>query len=686
VAITLRNPGSWAAVNANTQTVTLPTHQTGDMLLVRAGMKHATLPGDITCATSGWARVGQHNSGTGASSNGGGDVQVAVFWKIATSGAETNPVVTFHASTNATPGCAVAMAYQKGAGEGWVTPVGAGGSIAAATSYSATMVSHISATTGDLLDSFAVTNDNTTLTSPTVSQASLTLNAVTESPAAALSDATSNDISADGCYRTATAGTSSAAAVASGTNSVADVGAAFVTRLRVEIRTDAAAGNAAATGASNNPTATVSFTAGSASATGAALQAAANVQPPAGNAAATGAAYDATVTAVDGDPPAAEPVDEVGHRVFSGFDESGVTTFGSTTIVSEAGRFVLVTAAPAEGEADAGLASGTGAAYNASVSVQPSAGHAAATGAANAAAVNVQPNAGNAAATGAAYGVVTDIKATAGHAAGTGAAYDATVSTATADTADAGEAAATGAAYQPSVSVATSAGNAAATGAAHQATTDIKATAGSAAATGAALGPSADIKATAGHAAATGAAYNATVSTAAYANADAGVATATGAAHQSSASVKATAAPAAATGAANQPSTSVAASPGSAAATGAANQPSPSVAVNAGSAAATGEAHDATVQTTAAGQALAGLAEAIAAAWDATVSVVESATPQRGGSYIPLRRHVSPKVFAHAGHATATAVAHGATTRREEDEGWLYGLPNDEHLLLGLGA
>jgi hypothetical protein len=138
VAITLRTPGSWVASNATTQTVTLPTHQTGDMLLVRVGMKHATLPGDITCATSGWARVGQHNNGTTASSNGAGDVQVAVFWKVATSGAETNPVITFHASVAATPGCAVAMAYQKGAGESFVTPVGAGGSIAAATSSSAT--------------------------------------------------------------------------------------------------------------------------------------------------------------------------------------------------------------------------------------------------------------------------------------------------------------------------------------------------------------------------------------------------------------------------------------------------------------------------------------------------------------------------------------------------------------------
>jgi hypothetical protein len=95
------------------------------------------------------------------------------------------------------------------------------------------MSTHVSATSGDMLDAFVVTNDNTTLTVPTVTQAGVTFDTVTEYPATALSSATSNDISADGCNRLATAGTSSAAAVVSGTNSVADPGAAWVTRLRV---------------------------------------------------------------------------------------------------------------------------------------------------------------------------------------------------------------------------------------------------------------------------------------------------------------------------------------------------------------------------------------------------------------------------------------------------------------------
>jgi hypothetical protein len=232
MTIGLHTEGSWVAANATTQTVTLPTHSTGDMLVVRVGMKHATLPGDITCDTSGWARIDQHNNGTTASSNGGGDVQIAAFWKIATSAAETNPVITFHASVAATPSCAVATSISPTSGKVFTTPLADAGSIAAATNYTATMGSHISATAGDFLIGFAVTNDNTTLTNPTFTQTGVTFAAVVESPAAALSSATSNDIAADGCYRIANSGTSSAAAVFTGTNSVADVGAAMVIRLR----------------------------------------------------------------------------------------------------------------------------------------------------------------------------------------------------------------------------------------------------------------------------------------------------------------------------------------------------------------------------------------------------------------------------------------------------------------------
>lgn len=234
MAISDGTAGAWVATTTRNPTVTLPTHSAGDMLLVRMGWKSSTPTTDVAvCNTEGWTKLGQYYNGGGASSNGGGGVLVAVFWKVATSSSETRPVIEFDDATAPSPGAYCAVTYTKGASEAWYDPVGDGGSIAAATSYSGTIQSHVSAVSGDMLDAFAVTNDNTTLTVPTVSQSGLTLDTVTEYPSTALSSASSNDISADGRNRLATAGTSSAAAVVSGTNSVADPGAAWCTRLRV---------------------------------------------------------------------------------------------------------------------------------------------------------------------------------------------------------------------------------------------------------------------------------------------------------------------------------------------------------------------------------------------------------------------------------------------------------------------
>jgi hypothetical protein len=207
------------------------------MLIVRAGYKWNPAPPNGFGTPAGWSPVGTAFSTLGGvSSNGGGAVEVGAFWRIATSAAETSPIITFaDGSSNATPGCGVALSYQKGADEVWDTPIGAGFEITAATSISEAVDSHVTAMTDDLVDEFHVTNDNTTLTVPTFTQAGLTLDTVTESPATALSSGTSNDISADGCFRKATAGTSSAAAVVTATNSIADIGAGFTTRLRAYV-------------------------------------------------------------------------------------------------------------------------------------------------------------------------------------------------------------------------------------------------------------------------------------------------------------------------------------------------------------------------------------------------------------------------------------------------------------------
>ncbi len=234
MAISDGTAGAWVATTTRNPTVTLPAHSAGQMLIVRMGWKSSTPTTDVAlCATSGWTKLGQHYDGGGVSANGAGGVLIAAFYKVAASSAETNPVIQFDDATAPTPGCYGVVSYNKGASDTWETPQWAAASVAAATAYSATMSTHVSATSGDMLDAFVVTNDNTTLTVPTVSQTGLTLDTVTEYPATALSSATSNDISADGRNRLATAGTSTAAAVVSGTNSVADPGAAAVIRLRV---------------------------------------------------------------------------------------------------------------------------------------------------------------------------------------------------------------------------------------------------------------------------------------------------------------------------------------------------------------------------------------------------------------------------------------------------------------------
>jgi len=232
MAISIRGAGSWAASNATTQTVTLPTHQAGDMLIVRAACKPYTAT--PTCGTTGWAAVGSaYANGSTANGNGVGSLTHVAFYKIATSASETNPVVSW--GTTSAPGAAVAVVYQKGASESWLTPVGAGGGDSTArTSQTCTISSHISVTAGDMVDFFLAWCDNYASTSPTITQTGVTYGTVSEQPATALSDSTSNDIAADGGYRLASSGTSSAAAVVTATFGNSEQGGAWQTRLRVE--------------------------------------------------------------------------------------------------------------------------------------------------------------------------------------------------------------------------------------------------------------------------------------------------------------------------------------------------------------------------------------------------------------------------------------------------------------------
>ena len=231
MAITLRTAGTWAAVTASAA-VTLPTHQEGDMLLVRVTWKSdVAASASATTATAGWTKIGQGSNGTTNSSNGGGSVFTAAFFKVAESSSETNPTISF---VDCNPAAMVAMAYQKAAGEMWVTPTGnSGPDTTSGTGHSATIATHIRTYSGDLVDFFTGIADDTTMTVPTFTQTGATLNTVTESPATALSSTSGFDIAADGGYRTLTSGTSTAAAVVTGTTSTSETGTSWMTRLRV---------------------------------------------------------------------------------------------------------------------------------------------------------------------------------------------------------------------------------------------------------------------------------------------------------------------------------------------------------------------------------------------------------------------------------------------------------------------
>ena len=99
-------------------------------------------------------------------------------------------------------------------------------------------------------------DDSGALTVPQITQTGVTYNTVTEYPATATADGTGNDIAADGGYRIATAGTSSAAAVVTGTSAASEQHGAWMTRLRVVATQDTAPGLIDQTAVINAPVVT----------------------------------------------------------------------------------------------------------------------------------------------------------------------------------------------------------------------------------------------------------------------------------------------------------------------------------------------------------------------------------------------------------------------------------------------
>ena len=89
VGVTTGAPGTAAAFSP-----TLPSHQTGDRLLLAVTGKYGTTT--LPTINQGWTYVGAANVslGTGTTGNDVGTVFIRFYAKDATSGAETAPTVT----------------------------------------------------------------------------------------------------------------------------------------------------------------------------------------------------------------------------------------------------------------------------------------------------------------------------------------------------------------------------------------------------------------------------------------------------------------------------------------------------------------------------------------------------------------------------------------------------------------
>lgn len=322
----------------------------------------------------------------------------------------------------------------------------------------------------------------------------------------------------------------------------------------------------------------------------------------------------------------------------------------TTGSASNTGGVVAVFANPASPPAaavspNAEVASGTGTAGDANVSIQVNAEAALGTGSAFDATVAITSNAEAALGTGSAPDASVSIQVNAEAGLGTGAAFDATVSTATATNAPAEAALGTGSAFDATVAITVNAEAALGTGGGFDAVGSVGAIAGAGLGTGVAFDSSVAVTVNAEAALGTGVANDATVSTATAvtANAEAalgtgsafdatvaigangGAALGAGAAFDSSVSATVNAEAALGTGAAFDATAALGANAGSAVGTGAALDATAAVAPNADVAAGTGTSGDATVSTVPTTNAPAEVALGTGSAFDATVAITFTA-------------------------------------------------------------
>jgi hypothetical protein len=519
VAISQRAAGTWAAVNATTQTVTIPVGSTaGDMMVMHFACKPFSASPSIN---QGWTVIGTHADGAVANGNGVGSVRAGIAYKIHT-GSESNPVVTWGAT--AAPGIAVIVTFQKGAGESWATPTTVFGNVNSSTSINVTLGSDPGVTSGDMCLAGFYTRNNSNITTPSFTQTGVTYGTRTEYPAAAIATTSSEDMAGDSVYRLASSGTSSAAPALTASQAAAETGVLSFTRLRVSTGTSASAENVASTGAASNALGQVTINAGHASATGAASDASVAKVDGIGHASATAAANDVTAIGFS----AADETDATLGKLQLG--TAGLGDVVSGTAVSASAEASAATGAASTAAAgfgvNAGNAAATGAAGDSTVSKVDGIGAVSATGSAfdagnmlitcfstageataaahdvgsitvrvnaeaataTAAASNIVLGAGAQAipATAAAYDGVPALGVNAEHVAATGAASSATIQTGSQTTAQAGQVSVTAAVTDIAAAVKANAGNAAAIAEAWGASLDLDIEAGQATAVGSA--------------------------------------------------------------------------------------------------------------------------------------------------------------------------------------------------------
>ena len=228
MAISIRATGAYVSGTA-ALTPVIPTAQlTGDMMLCFYGTKPYN---DAPTIDQGWASLDYATDGTVAAGVDVGSMQTRVFYKIATTDTETNPIITN--STNNVSG-AVIIVFQKGTGS-WETLVGAGGGDATAgTDFSVTASSDVGHITGDMVVGGAAFRSEAAV--PTTARAititGCAMGTYNQSPATDLTTTSGGDMGMSVGYVMVSSGSSSAAPVFAITLAAGHTGSAYMVRLR----------------------------------------------------------------------------------------------------------------------------------------------------------------------------------------------------------------------------------------------------------------------------------------------------------------------------------------------------------------------------------------------------------------------------------------------------------------------